>query len=266
MTARYTIEGGHAGKDRLDVLARVHGPHTVELLDRVGVPVGARCLDVGCGGGHVSRELARRAGTSGSVVAIDMDATVLERGRADAAAAGIDTIEFRCGDAATIDGTPSDLAYARFLLCHVGDPVGVLASMLEALRPGGVVILEDTDFTACVSYPPCPAYERWVALYRETVRRRGGNADIGPMLPSMLFDAGVKDVGVAMHQPCALDGDVKLMSPLTLDRIGESVVTEGVATAAEVAEIGAELAEYCADLTTLMSTPRVVQSWGVKPR
>jgi SAM-dependent methyltransferase len=248
------------------VLARVHGPHTAELLDRVGVPEGGRCLDVGCGGGHVSRELASRAGTDGSVVAIDMDETVLERARADTAAAGVDTVEFRCGDATQIDGAPYDLAYARFLLCHVADPAGVLASMVAALRPGGLVIVEDTDFTACVSYPPCPAYERWVALYRETVRRRGGNADIGPMLPSLLFDAGVQDVGVAMHQPCALDGDVKVMSPLTLERITDSVVSEGVATAHEVAKIGAELAEYCADPTTLITTPRVVQSWGVKPR
>jgi SAM-dependent methyltransferase len=266
MSARYTIAGGHAGKDRLDVLARVHGPHTTQLLDRVGVPEGARCLDVGCGGGHVSRELARRTGDDGSVVAIDMDSTVLERARADAAADGVANLEFRCGDATDIDGAPFDLAYARFLLCHVGNPADVLAAMVAALEPGGVVIVEDTDFTACVSYPPCVAYERWVALYRETVRRRGGNADIGPMLPSMLFDAGVQDVGVAMHQPCALDGDIKLMSPLTLERIGDSVVNEGVATADEVAAIGAELAEFCADPTTLLSTPRVVQSWGVTPR
>ena len=40
MSARYTIAGGDAGKDRLDVLQRVHGAHTSELLDRVGVPAG----------------------------------------------------------------------------------------------------------------------------------------------------------------------------------------------------------------------------------
>jgi len=74
------------------------------LFDKVGISKGARCLDVGCCGGHVSRELARRVGARGSVVAIDLDATVLDLARADAAAAGITNVEFRCGDATQLDG------------------------------------------------------------------------------------------------------------------------------------------------------------------
>lgn len=63
--ARYTIDGGSAGKQRLDVLAAVMRPHTAALLGAVGVPAGARCLDAGYGGGqrgHVGADTVRAAG------------------------------------------------------------------------------------------------------------------------------------------------------------------------------------------------------------
>jgi hypothetical protein len=93
------------------------------------------------------------------------------------------------------------------------------------------VIVEDIDFAGCFCYPPCSAHDRYVELYRETVRRRGGNADLGPALPACLRRATLEDVGVAVSQACALPGDAKLIPPLTLERIADAVVGEGVATA-----------------------------------
>lgn len=49
MTTGYAIAGGVAGKQRLDVLARVMAPDTMALLDRIGLREGQRCVDVGCG-------------------------------------------------------------------------------------------------------------------------------------------------------------------------------------------------------------------------
>jgi tRNA A58 N-methylase Trm61 len=51
---------------------------TARLLDQLGIKQGSRCLDVGCGGGHVVAELARRVGPRGSVLGLDLDPTVLE--------------------------------------------------------------------------------------------------------------------------------------------------------------------------------------------
>jgi 2-polyprenyl-3-methyl-5-hydroxy-6-metoxy-1,4-benzoquinol methylase len=60
-TKTYVIRGGVEGRERLRVLARVMWPTTEALLARVGTPRDARCLDIGCGGGDVTVELARRA-------------------------------------------------------------------------------------------------------------------------------------------------------------------------------------------------------------
>ena len=265
MGAKYTIEGGEAGKARLDVLARVCAPGTATLFDQVGIKAGAHCVDVGCGGGHVSRELAARAGVDGSVVGIDLDPVVLDLAGAEVAAEGIANVEFRCCDAAQLDGSTYDLAYARCLLSHVGEPAEVVAAMVAALKPGGVVIVEDIDFTACICQPPSRSHDLYVELYRETVQCRGGNADLGPMLPSLLREAGLARVGVAVSQACALLGEAKLIPPLTLARIADAVVSEGVATAIEVEKAVAELYELAADPMTVMGMPRVVQAWGFVP-
>src|ERR1700722_14103875 len=140
MAAKYTIEGGELGKQRLDVLARVCEAGTALLFDRVGVGARVRCVDVGCGGGHVSRELARRAGPTGSVVGIDMDASVLGFAAADVASAGIPNVEFRCCDATQLEEVSFDVAYARCLLSHVGVPGDVVRAMSAALKPGGILI------------------------------------------------------------------------------------------------------------------------------
>lgn len=265
MATGYAIAGGSAGKHRLDVLARVMAPGTIALLDRLGIEEGSDCVDVGCGGGHVTRELARRVGSQGWVVGIDADELLLELAAADAASAGLTNVEFRCQDAGQLDAQQYDTAYARLLLSHVGDPQGVLDAMVGSLRPGGVVIVEDLDVNGYPCYPPIRAHDRWVEIYRETIRRRGGDPLLGISLPTRLLRSGLESVGVAVAQPLGLKGEAKLVAPMALYAMTESVVGEGVATGEEVDELVAALYKYAADPATLMGLPRIVQAWGTKP-
>ena len=262
MAVEYTIEGGEAGKERLDVLARACAPGTNALLDRIGIGKSARCVDVGCGGGHVTCDMASRVGEGGSVMGIDKDPTVLHLARVEASERRITNVEYRCCDATQLDPSAFDVAYARCLLSHVGNPALVMAAMAAALKPGGVAVLEDVDFNGHFCFPPSRAHDRYVQLYRETVRRRGGNADLGPRLPSLLAEAGFVRIGVAVSHESALQGDAKVISPLTLARIATAVVSEGVASEEDVARCLADLYDYAADPTTVMSMPRIVQAWG----
>jgi hypothetical protein len=114
-------------------------------------------------------------------------------------------------------------------------------------------------------YPPSVAFDRFVQLYSETIRRRGGDAEFGRALPGLLAGAGLVNVGVSIAQPVATDGEVKLIVPMTLERIVDSAVAERVADKEEIADTIAELYAQAADPTTLMSAARVIQAWATKP-
>lgn len=261
----YTIEQGLGVRERMNLLAAVYAPTTLALLDSLGVAEGARCIDLGCGGGHVTVELARRAGPAGYVIGIDLDEALLERARRDAAAQRLDNVTFQVAAAEDLAEAEFDLAFARFLLSHLRDPARVAGLMMAAVRSGGYVVVEDTDFSGSLAYPTCVSYDRWVGWYRETVRRAGGDADLGPRLPALLRAVGVTEVGVRIVQPAYLDGSHKRLQEMTMDKLKAAVVAEGVASADDYDADHAELQAFTADPTTLIAGPRIIQAWGRSP-
>ena len=82
----YVIRGGIEGRERLRVLSRVMQPTTLSLFNRVNVKRGMVCLDVGCGGGDVTFNLAQMVGSEGRVVGADIDETKLQLARQEAEA------------------------------------------------------------------------------------------------------------------------------------------------------------------------------------
>jgi SAM-dependent methyltransferase len=264
----YIIRGGSAGRERLRVLARATRPTTAALLDRVGLASGMRCLDVGSGGGDVTCELAHRVSPGGSVAGIDLDEAKVALAREEASAEGIGNVEYRVGDILATDLAPDyDAIYVRFLLTHLAEPAAAVARIAAALRPGGVLIAEDIDVSGMICNPHSAAFERLVDVYSDTARARGFDPDIGRRLPGLLAKSGLAPVSVNVVQPAGLgpDGvgrDVKLVIPLTLENIAEAALDEGVTSPDELEKVLDEVSRLVADATTLMTLPRIVQSWG----
>jgi SAM-dependent methyltransferase len=258
----YAIAGGEEGKRRLNLLAEIMRPSTLRLLGEIGLGPGARCLDVGCGGGHVTLDLARIAGPTGSALGIDFDPEIVELARRDAELAGVENVEFLVADARIVEGGPFAHVYSRFLLSHVSEPEGVVAHLRELVRAGGSVAVEDIDFAGSFCYPRDPAYDRFVELYTETVHRGGGDANLGQRLPALMLEAGLRDVRWNVFQPVHVRGAHKLMSWETMQKIRPAVLQHGLATRAEVDEILAQMRSFAEDPTTLVSMPRMVQVWG----
>ncbi len=136
--------------------------------------------------------------------------------------------------------------------------------MLAAARPGGTVAIEDIDFAGHFSHPDCPAFRRYQELYEAAVRRRGGDPRIGPRLLGLARDAGLEQVRVDVAQPVFHDGEGKRLAAVTLEHIRESVTGLGLATAAEIEAVLAELDRFAARPDTLLSLPRIFQVWGHK--
>jgi SAM-dependent methyltransferase len=260
----YVLRGGTAGAERLRVLGRVLWPTTEALLRRVGVAAGMRCLDVGCGIGAVALELARLVGPAGQVLGIDLDGQALGLAAEQAERERLPVL-FRAGSALDLTEELScDLAYARFLLSHLAEPERAVLGLARAARPGGVVVVEDTDFAGHFCYPACPAFDRYVALYREAVRRKGGDACLGPRLAELLENAGLGGVEVQVVSPAFRTGEGKRLAALTLEHIRETLRAEGLASSEEVDVTVAELGRFASDPRTIVSLPRLFQVWGRK--
>ena len=259
----YAIRGGQEGKRRLEILGRIMWPSTFRLLKNAGLRAGMTCLDLGCGGGDVTCGIARMTGAAGRVVGIDMDAVKLEAASEAGASHGLRNLEFRQTNVYEwSEESVYDLIYARFLLTHLPDCAKALAAIRRALKPGGVLVVEDIDFSGCFCHPHCAAYHRYVALYREVVRRRNGDADIGPKLYGMLVHAGLQSVHLTMVHPFHITQEGKELTLSTLENIAEAALSESLIEPEELRRVIDELDAFTRDPTTVMSLPRVFQSWG----
>jgi len=180
---------------RLSLLNDLLNEQSLSALQLAG---GERVLDVGSGLGQLSRSIARLVGPGGRVVGIERDAGQAEEARALAAAAGEgDLVEFRVGDATRPPleagewGT-FDVAHTRFLLEHVSDPQGVVDLMVQAVKPGGRVVLEDDDHDVLRLWPePAGVYRLWRA-YIQTYEYAGNDPYVGRRTVAMLLKAGTR--------------------------------------------------------------------------
>ncbi|QXP83864.1 methyltransferase domain-containing protein [Methylococcus sp. ANG] len=263
--SHYIIQGGESGAERLHVLGRVMRPGSLEVLGRAGLAPGMDVLDLGCGSGDMTLEIAQIVSATGRVVGIDMDAGVLAHAKRVSDGCGL-PVEWRQGRIEDIDEDGAfDIVYARFLLSHLADPRDALRRMCRAVRPLGRIVVEDIDISAHVHWPPSAAFRRYVDLYAATGRARGADPGIGPSLPALLIDAGLEDVDVAVSMPVFRQGEGKTVARITLSNIAESAIAAGLTCREEIDRLLAELAGHEADPRSIQSTAQVFQAIGRRP-
>ncbi|MFF8598259.1 class I SAM-dependent methyltransferase [Streptomyces sp. NPDC015232] len=220
-TATYT-HGHH------ESVLRSHSWRTVENSAAYLVPElrpGLDVLDVGCGPGTISADLAERV-APGRVTAVDAAEDVLVKARAAAAERGVDNIDFAVADVHALDFPDDsfDIVHAHQVLQHVGDPVRALREMRRVCRPGGVVAARDSDYGAFTWYPRPAGLDAWQDLYQRVARANGGEPDAGRRLLSWAHRAGFTDVTASAGVWCFASPEERAWwSGLWADRTTESV-------------------------------------------
>ena len=179
--------------ERLGLQHRVWRPRALDAWRRAGITVGQTVLDVGCGPGHATFDLAEIVGPAGHVVALDrsrrfLDA--LEAARRQRGLANITAHELDLDQEPLPPGTV-DAAWSRWVFAFMTQPRDLLARVAARIRPGGALVLHEyLHYATWRLSPRSPEFERFVATVIDRWRASGGEPDVGLDLPRWLEELG----------------------------------------------------------------------------
>ena len=204
---------------------------------------GMSLLDVGCGPGTISADLAQIV-APGRVVAVDRAPAIVTQAQAYATGRGVD-MEFAVADVNALQFADAtfDVVHAHQVLQHVGDPVQALREMRRVCKPGGIVAARDSDYAAMTWFPLTPGLDQWLDLYHRVARAAGGEPDAGRRLRSWAQAAGFPAVTSTAGAWCYSAAEERSWwSELWADRTTTSsyaarAIEGGHATAYELASI-----------------------------
>jgi SAM-dependent methyltransferase len=155
-----------------------------QLYRRVNLLRAERVLDVGCGTGVITEEMAARC--KGQVIGVDVDAAMIAFAQDSGGRA-----EYRVGDAHQLDFPDGhfDVVACHFLLMWVNNPALAVREMARVTRPGGAVLAcAEPDYGGRIDYPEELPLARWQA---EALRREGADPFMGRKLPALFTQAGL---------------------------------------------------------------------------
>ena len=264
--SRYVLATGDEAAYRLRIVNEVHGADTEAFLKRAGIRRGLRVADIGCGVGVVSAWIAEQIGPEGELIGLDISAAQVEKARSTAEERGILHSRFETASADSTGLPPDsfDLVFCRFVLMHMERPENAVGEMRRILKPGGVLAVEDGDFTSPWCHPPLPAFDRVFELYRALGDERGQRFTIGRELYRLVLDAGFREPEVTLSQPVFNTGDAKRLPEWTLTECAAALIDAGLAAEQEIERLATELKSYAEDTTTLIAMARMTQVRALK--
>jgi SAM-dependent methyltransferase len=245
--------------DRIHAAENLCDDGTKRLLERCKINEGAICLEAGAGGGSIAQWLCGLVGPTGRIVATDLDVRALGQLREE-------NLEVRRHDIVTdeLEEDSYDLIHARLFLEHLPEREAVLAKMVRALRPGGLILLESVDYVAAVPVSDLGAAEHAhsLAIRLQEFTKLGLDLYLGRQLPAQLRAHGLVEVGN--------EGRVFVMeggSPgarwfrLSLAHLRARLVGPGLLRDAEVDR----MLELFEDPEWAAYTPIILGAWGRRP-
>ena len=220
---------------RMELLARLFDPTTQRVLEGVGIASGWRCLEIGGGGGSIARWMAGRVGPGGHVLCTDLNTRIIEQGRASAPA----NLEVVRHDIASDPLPPKafDLVHARLVFLHVIERERALERVVDALKPGGWLVIEDFDVASVTPDARINEFETPLPT-SEAVRAyltRNQDGYFGRRLYGRFRELGLVDVDAEGRSVMFTkrNGGADLMR-VNFEQIGNDVIAAGLITRQQI--------------------------------
>lgn len=265
----YVLGTGDDELGRLGLQHRLWSNAAASAWMSAGFGPGSKILDIGCGPGFASFDLAQLVTSAGSVLGIDESAGFIEHLNGQSAARGLPQLRGVVGDVQNLGSAPEvraggfDGAYARWVLCFVQRPQDVVAGIARALRPGGRIVVHDYfNYETMTTAPRSRWHDVLVKATADSWRARGGDPDVMGRFPALCRDAGLKVLSAQVHQRIARGGasDPMMHWPLTWWRtFAPKLVAMNLITQAQCDEALTELTTLSADPHRFIVCPPVYE-------
>ncbi len=271
----YVLGTGNDEAFRLGLQHRLWSNAAFDLWLRAGLQPGMRVLDLGCGPGHATLDIAQIVGQQGRVVGVDESAAFLKQLGNEAEARRFSNIDRVLGDAQKLDQClPSpatddyfDLAYTRWVFCFVASPDEMVKGLRRVLRPGGKLVVQDYfnyEFGITLA-PRKEAFTKAIKAVGQSWRSRGGNPDIMGELPRILRHHGFEIEHMDVQQRIARPNTSMWHWPWTFfNSFLPKLVESGFLTQADSDAALREIAAISNDETAFMLLPPVFELIAVK--
>jgi 2-polyprenyl-3-methyl-5-hydroxy-6-metoxy-1,4-benzoquinol methylase len=208
--SHYRLGHSEAETARLVLQHQLYRPITHALFVAAGIGRGMKVLDLGSGAGDVAMLAAELVGPQGSVIGVDTNEAILDSARARTEAAGLANVCFVQADLGHLADadlpTDFDAVVGRWILMHVPDPASVLRAAAIRLRPGGLVVMQESDLELSRqrhSFPVGLVHEQ-LASWLTPAANHGGpgpNGNAGLSLMRTFHDSGLRSPQLRLEAP-----------------------------------------------------------------
>ncbi len=207
----YILGTGTDELSRLGIQHRVWADAAVGAWKKAAVLPGSHVLDLGCGPGHATFDIAQMVTETGRVLGVDASPRFLGYLNSQAKSRGLPHVSAQEGDAenllATLPKASFDVVYCRWVLCWLKHPEKALAGIRDVLKPGGRAVIHDYfNWQAMTSAPRSEAISKMVMAAVASFRDGGGDIDISSRLPKLIRESGMTLDNFEVHQRVARGG------------------------------------------------------------
>ena len=268
----YALGTHPAERRRLERQHAIWREETLAAWHRAGFTAGQRLLDLGCGPGFASLDLATLVGPGGRVLAVDRSPAYLDHLRSEAAERRLPQLEVLALDLATDDGATLpdpggwDGVWCRWVCLFLPRLDPLLAGIAAALRPGGRLVVHDyVRWDTFSLHPSGGGVARFVERTIAHWRSEGGDPDVAGRLPALLEARGLRLLQARSLMACGTGQDPKaLWLQDFLAAYPPRLAQAGFWTAEDQRALEADLAQ-AARHQALWVTPALVEQIWERP-